>query len=101
MRRQVQSLASLSGLGSGVAVSCGGGCRHDLDLALLWLWRRLAAAALTGPLAWERPYMTSVALKRPSPAKRIIISSLLLILNSSPHRALVSNIFICPIVPQT
>jgi len=30
---------------SGVAVSCGVGCRHGLDLALLWLWRKLAALA--------------------------------------------------------
>ena len=26
------------------------------DPALLWLWHRLAAAAPTGPLAWELPY---------------------------------------------
>ena len=28
---------------SGVAVRCGVGCRHGLDLALLWLWHRPAA----------------------------------------------------------
>ena len=27
-------------------MSCGVGCRHGLDLALLWLWHRRAAAAL-------------------------------------------------------
>ena len=32
--------------GSGVAVSCAGGCRCGLDPTLLWLWCRLAAAAL-------------------------------------------------------
>ena len=37
--------ASLRDWGSGVAVSCGVGHRHDLDLALLWPWRRLAATA--------------------------------------------------------
>jgi len=26
------------------------------DLALLWLWCRLAATALIRPLAWEAPY---------------------------------------------
>ena len=35
-----------------------------LDPALLWLWHGLAAVALIGPLAWESPYATSVALKR-------------------------------------
>ena len=33
------------------------------DLALLWLWRRLAATALIQPLAWERPCAPGVALK--------------------------------------
>ena len=32
--------------GSRVAVSCGVGCRHSLHLVFLWLWCRLAAAAL-------------------------------------------------------
>ena len=30
---------------------------------MLWLWWRLAAVALIGPLAWESPYTESVALK--------------------------------------
>ena len=34
------------------------------DLALLWLWYRLAAAALIGPLSWELPYVAGAALKR-------------------------------------
>ena len=33
------------------------------DLALLWLWRRPAAAAPIGPLAREPPYATDAALK--------------------------------------
>ena len=33
------------------------------DLALLWLWCRLADAALMQPLAWEPPYATGAALK--------------------------------------
>jgi len=32
------------GSGSGIAMSCGVGHRHGLDLALLWLWHRLAVA---------------------------------------------------------
>ena len=31
---------------------------------LLWLWCRLAAAALIRPLAWELPYAASAALNR-------------------------------------
>ena len=34
------------------------------DLAWLWLWRRLAATALIGPLAWEPPYAAGAALNR-------------------------------------
>ena len=34
------------------------------DLALLWLWPRLAATAPIRPLAWEPPYALAVALKR-------------------------------------
>ena len=30
---------------------------------LLWLWHRLAAIALTRPLAWEHPYVAGAALK--------------------------------------
>ena len=36
-------------------MSCGVGCRCGSDPVLLWLWRRPAAAALIGPLAWEPP----------------------------------------------
>ena len=44
-------------------MSCGVGHRCGLDLALLWLWHRPAAAALTKPLAWEPPYAVGEALK--------------------------------------
>ena len=43
---------------------CSVGRRCGLDLAWLWLWCRLAAAALIRPLAWELPYATGVALKK-------------------------------------
>ena len=46
--------------GSSVAVNCGVGGRHSLDLVLLWLW----LTAPIGPLAWEFPYVMGVALKR-------------------------------------
>ena len=45
-------------------MSCGVGHRQGLDLALLCLWLRSAAAAPTRPLAWEPPYATGAALKR-------------------------------------
>ena len=53
-------------------VDCGVGCRHGLDPALLWLWRRLAAIALIQLLAWKLPYAAGVALKR----KKFISESL-------------------------
>ena len=51
------------GWGSGVAMSCGVGCRSSLDPMMLWLWYRPAAAALIQPLPWELPYATGVAVK--------------------------------------
>ena len=45
-------------------MSSGVGCRRSLDLALLWLRPRLAAVALTAPLAWEPPFAVGVALKK-------------------------------------
>ena len=50
--------------GCRIAVSCGVGCRRVLDPMWLWLWCRPAAAAPTGPLAWELPYAAGAALKR-------------------------------------
>ena len=49
-------------------MSFGVGLRHGLDLVLLWLY--LAATALIGPLTWELPYATGVALKRKKKKKR-------------------------------
>ena len=43
-------------------MSRGVGCRRGSDLALLWLWCRPAAVAPIGPLDWEPPYATCVAL---------------------------------------
>ena len=30
---------------------------------MLWLWRRLVATALIGPISWEPPYATGVSPK--------------------------------------
>ena len=43
-------------------MSCGVGHRCGLDLTLLWLWQRSAAAALIQPLVWEPPYAMGAAL---------------------------------------
>ena len=51
------------GKGSGIAVSCGVGCRRGPDPTLLWLWRRPEATAPIPPLAWEPPYAAGTALK--------------------------------------
>ena len=51
-------------------MSYGVHCRRDLDPALLWLWHRLAAVALIGPLAWETPYAAGVALKSKGKKKK-------------------------------
>ena len=52
-------------------MSCGVDLRHGLDLVLLWLWYRPAAAALIQPLAWEPPYAAGAALKRPKKKPKI------------------------------
>ena len=44
-------------------MSFGVGSRQGLDLKLLWLWGRPAAAALIQPFAWEPLYVMGVALK--------------------------------------
>ena len=56
MRMQFDPWPPSVGWGSGVAISCGVGCRRGLDPELLWLWPRPAAVALIRPLAWEPPY---------------------------------------------
>ena len=53
-------------------MSCSVGLRRGLDPTLLWLWRRLVAAAPIGPLAWEPLYATNVALKDKKTKKKII-----------------------------
>ena len=64
MRTQVRSLALLSGLRIRPCHELWYRSQMKLGPALLWLWRRLAATAPIGPLAWEPPYVVGVALKR-------------------------------------
>ena len=49
---------------SGVAMTCGIGRIRGSDPALLWLWCRLAAAALIRPPGWELPYATGEVIKK-------------------------------------
>ena len=51
-------------------MSCGVACRCGLDLALLWLWHRLAATAPIRLLAWESPYATGAALEKTKRQKK-------------------------------
>ena len=54
-------------------MSCGVGCSHGSDLALLWLWLwcGLAAVTLIGPLAWEPPDASGAALKSQKKKKNL------------------------------
>ena len=51
-------------------MSCGVDCRRGSDPLLLWLWRRPAATALIGPLAWELPYAVNAALEKAKKTKK-------------------------------
>ena len=77
-------------------MSCGVGLRCGLDLALLWLWHRLAATAPVGPLAWELPYAMGVALKR---QKKNMVNINSLTLKSLTSACLVPYIFLPLSVP--
>ena len=57
--RTQHSVHDNTGYEYGIATSCGVGCRHSSDLVLLWLWWRLAVAALIcapspGIFIWHR-----------------------------------------------
>ena len=41
-----------------------------MDLVLLWLWHRPAAAVLIQPLAWDLPYVINSALKSKKKKKK-------------------------------
>ena len=40
------------------------------DLAMLWLWHRLAATASIRPLAWEPPCAVGSAIEKPKSKKK-------------------------------
>ena len=63
MRLQVLSLALLSGLRIQRCHELWCRSQTKSDLALLWLWRRLAATAPISPLAWEPAYAEGAALE--------------------------------------
>ena len=65
----VPALAQL-GKRSGVAISCGVGCRRSSDPALLWLWRRPVATSPIQPLAWEPPCAVGAALEKAKKKKK-------------------------------
>ena len=46
-----------------------------MDLALLWLWCRLAAIALIPSLDWELPYAIGLVLKKKGKSERDNIKS--------------------------
>ena len=51
-------------------MSCGVGHRSGLDLELLWLWCRPAAAAPIQHLFWELPYAAGGAIKKKKKKKK-------------------------------
>ena len=51
-------------------MSCGVGCRRDLNLALLGLWRMPTATAPIRPPAWEPPYAAEAALEKAKRQKK-------------------------------
>ena len=54
-------------------MSCGVGRRRGSDLSLLWLWSRPVATTPIGPLAWEPPHATGVALEKEKEGKKMLI----------------------------
>ena len=51
---------------------------------MLWLWFRLAATVLIGPLAWEPQYAMGVALERKKKKKKEWISFIHSVVRSTP-----------------
>ena len=73
MHEDVGSIADLIQWvkGSTVALSCGVGCRCGSDVALLWLWCRLAAVGPMQPLTQELSYTVGVSIKRKKEKRNI------------------------------
>ena len=71
----VQSLTLLSWLRIWHCHGCGVGHRYGLDPTLLWLWHRLADAALIQLLAWKFPCAMGGGLKKKKKKSNYIIIS--------------------------
>ena len=54
-------------------MNCGIGHAYSSDLALLWQWCRLVAAALIQPLAWELLYAVGAATKSKNKTKVLFL----------------------------
>ena len=93
MRLRVQLLALLSGLRICVVMSFGVGHRCGSDLALLWLWRRLAAAALIPSLAQELPYAAGTALKGEKNLKCVYMYNEITLLYSRKYGNIVNQLY--------
>ena len=70
---------------------CGVGRRWGLDLALLWLWHRLAAVTLIRPIAWEPLYAVGAALKKAKKEKK---PQLLQFFNVANSKQGTQNVFV-------
>ena len=74
VRMWVQSLALLSGLRIWCChkLWCRSQMQRSLDLALLWLWQKSAAAAPIQSLVWELPCAAGTAIEREGEKKKAI-----------------------------
>ena len=70
-------------------MSCGVDRRRGSDLALLWLWYRLADVAPTWPLAQEPPYAQGAALRKKK--KNRVMFTLNKQTSFSTHKARIEN----------
>ena len=109
MRMWVRSLVLLCGLRIWCCCKLGVDGRHGSDLVLLWLWCRLAAAALIRPLAWEPPYATcgpkgKKTARQQSPVLSTFHPAFVLVVGSQPgtgqHRGAPSSFLWARLSPR-
>ena len=81
-------------------MSCGVGQRRGSDLAMLWLWCRLAALNPTGPLAWEPPYAVGTALGKTKRKKIPVWEFPLWLSGLRPQHGLCEDAGSIPRLPQ-